>query len=406
MTIFEKREQRASLAKEVRNLLDQNPGKLWNASHQAAYDAKMGDIERIDTEIAAAEAQARKDAEERFSDAERLSPSNARELQKAGARAVYDKWLRGGDRALNADEWQSIRNTMSTTTNSEGGFTVQTEVAKQVADALKGYGGMRSVAEVFQTAQGNPMSFPTTDGTAEIGEQIAENVTATGQDPAFGTVALTTYKFSSKIIAVPIELLQDSSIDIEALIQKRFIDRLGRITNQRFTTGTGTGQPNGVVTAAASGKVGTTGQTLTVIYDDLVDLVDSVDFAYQDLGNCRFMFNQATRRVIRKLKDTSGRPIWTPSYEGGIKDGFPDTLLGYPVQLNNDMAVMAANAKSILFGDFSFYKIRDVLDLQLYRFADSNYVRLGQIGFLAWSRSAGNFVDVGGAVKFYQNSAT
>jgi HK97 family phage major capsid protein len=406
MTIFAKREQRASLAKEVRNLLDQNPGKLWNASHQATYDSKMSDIERLDAEIVAAEAQARKDAEDRFSDAERLSPSAAREAEKAGPRAIYQKWLRHGERALTAEDWSAIRATMSTTTGSEGGFTVQTDVAKTVADALKGYGGMRAVAEVFQTAQGNPMSFPTTDGTAEVGEQIAENTTATSQDIAFGAVSLTTYKFSSKVIAVPIELLQDSSIDVEALVQKRFVDRLGRITNQRFTTGTGSGQPNGIVTAAGSGKVGITGQTLTVIYDDLVDLVESVDFAYQDLGRCRFMFNQQSRKVVRKIKDTSGRPIWVPSYEAGIKEGVPDTLPGYPVQLNNDMAVMAANAKSILFGDFSFYKIRDVLDLQLFRFADSAYVKLGQIGFLAWSRAAGNFVDVGGAVKFYQNSAT
>jgi HK97 family phage major capsid protein len=67
---------------------------------------------------------------------------------------------------------------------------------------------------------------------------------------------------------------------------------------------------------------------------------------------------------------------------------------------------MAASAKSIAFGDFSYYKIRDVMDVQMFRFTDSTYTKLGQVGFLAWMRSAGNFIDVGGAVKLFVNAAT
>jgi HK97 family phage major capsid protein len=90
----------------------------------------------------------------------------------------------------------------------------------------------------------------------------------------------------------------------------------------------------------------------------------------------------------------------------GKPGGVPDTLLGDPIQVNQDVAVMAANAKSILYGDFSFYKIRDALDMQMYRFTDSAFALKGQVGFLAFLRSDGQFVDVGGSVKYYQNSAT
>jgi len=218
-------------------------------------------------------------------------------------------------------------------------------------------------------------------------------------------VTLKTYKFSSKVVACPFELLQDSSIDMEAFIKARLVTRLGRVTNTYFTTGTGSGQPNGIVTAATSGKVGTTGQTVTVIYDDLVDLVHSVDPAYRNLGRCKFMMNDSSLKVIRKIKDSSGRPIFMPGYDG-LGGSFPDTLFGYQIQINQDISVMAANAKSILFGDFTFYKIRDAMDIQMFRFDDSAYIKLGQIGFLAWMRSGGNFVDVGGGVKYYQNSAT
>jgi HK97 family phage major capsid protein len=204
---------------------------------------------------------------------------------------------------MTPEEWGVLRNTMSVGTSAQGGYTVPTEVATSVANALKAYGGMRSVAEVFRTTAGNDINFPTSDGTSETGELIGENTTATGADPSFGVVTIKTYKFSSKIVAVPFELLQDSSIDMESFIRSRLVTRLGRITNTKFTTGTGTGEPNGIVTAAASGKVGTTGQTTTVIFDDLVDLVHSVDPAYRALGGCKFMMNDASLKIIRKHKD-------------------------------------------------------------------------------------------------------
>ena len=137
---------------------------------------------------------------------------------------------------------------MSTTTGSEGGYSVQTEVATRIVDSLKAFGGMRAVAQVIRTAMGNDMSFPTSDGTSEVGELIAQNTTATAADPTFGTVAVVTYKFSSKIVAVPFELLQDNQIDVAAFVENRLVQRIGRITNQFFTTGTGTSQPRGVIT--------------------------------------------------------------------------------------------------------------------------------------------------------------
>lgn len=323
----------------------------------------------------------------------------------AKSRALFAKWLKGGDKALSAQDWADIRATMSTTTGSEGGYTVQTDIAKTVADALKAFGGVRAIATVIQTDMGNPMSFPTSNGTSEVGELIAENTTATGADPTFGTLALNVFKFSSKVIAVPIELLQDSSVDIEAFVLKRITDRLGRITNQLFTTGTGSSQPRGLVTASTVGKTGVTGQATSITYDDLIDLVHSVDPAYRASSQCGFMLHDTTMREIRKLKDDTGRPVFLPGYDG-LAEAMPDTILGYPVTINQDMPVMAANAKSVLFGDMSRYYVRDVLQNTLHRFEDSAYAKLGQVGFLARARSGGNLIDVGGAVKHYANSAT
>lgn len=404
-SIQDLRERRAIVAQSISKMLDDHPGDKWTSALQEKYDAGMAEIENIADETKRVQQVLDLIAENAQTETIRNHVDRVAHDSKSDAIKLYNKWLRGGDRALNADEWGQIRNTMSTTTQSQGGYTVPTEVAQQVADALKAYGGVRPVADVITTSGSNPINFPTSDGTAETGELIAENTTATAADPSFGVVTLTTYKFSSKIVAVPFELLQDSAVDMESFVRNRLAVRLGRVQNTYFTTGTGSSQPNGVVTAAASGKVGSTGQTLTVISDDLIDLVHSVDPAYRALGNCRFMMNDSSLKVIRKIKDTAGRPIFIPGWDG-LSGSMSDTLLGYPVQINQDVAVMAANAKSILFGDFSFYKIREEMGVTLFRFDDSAYIKLGQIGFLAWVRAGGNLADVGGCLKYYQNSAT
>lgn len=334
--------------------------------------------------------------------------------QKSEASTMFAKWVRDPN-TLSAEDWTKIRATMSTTTGSQGGYTVQTEVQKTVLDALKAYGGMRAVATVFQTSQGNPMQYPTSDGTSETGEIIGQNTTATAADPSFGFVALNVYKFSSKIIAVPFELLQDSEVDVEAFVIKRATTRLGRITNTKFTVGAGDGsnEPNGIVTAATAGVTAGNGtsQVTAIVYDSLIDMQHSVDPAYRETGECKWMMHDSSVKVIRKIKDTQSRPIFVPGWDFAIPTGgkagkIPDSLLGDPIQVNQDMAVMAASAKSIAYGKLSEYNIRDVMDVTMFRFTDSAYTKLGQVGFLAWLRSGGNLIDVGGAVKLFVNAAS
>lgn len=394
------RERHAALAKETRELVENNNDK-WNSDLQAKYDQGMSELDDIKSQVERIEKVLASAADSKIE--EKIEEGKERQMRNAG-RELFAKWLKGGDKALSAQDWADVRATMSTTTTTEGGYTVPTDVSSQIIDVLKAYGGVRSVANVIQSNMGNDINFPTSDGTSEVGELIGQNTTATAADPSFGVVTLSTYKFSSKIVAVPYELLQDSAADVEAFVARRLGDRLGRITNTYFTTGTGTSQPKGVVTAAASGKVGSTGQTTSVIVDDLIDLVHSVDPAYR-AGNCKFMMNDASLKVIRKLKDSQNRPVFLPGYEG-LGASMGDSLLGYDVVINQDVATMAANAKSILFGDFSRYTIRDVMGFTLFRFDDSAYAKLGQVGFLAWMRTGGTLTDGGNPIRYYANSAT
>ncbi|RZL08598.1 MAG: phage major capsid protein [Rubrivivax sp.] len=395
------RERKNHLVTQCKNQLAEKGSTTWTKEDQAVYDAAIEEIGRVEKQIEAHQRELERDAQPVIKDKQK----DAELTPEARSRAIMDKWMRRGENAVTAEEWEHVRNTMSTTTPSEGGYTVQTTVAKSVIEAIKTFGGMRRVAEVFATSQGNPMQYGTSDGTGEEGEIIGENQPASDQDVVFGTVGLGVYKFSSKVITVPIELLQDSEVDIEAFVVARLRTRLGRIQNKKFTIGTGVNEPRGLVPAISVGKQGAAGQTGTIIVDDLIDLQESIDDGYGEAGTLQWKMHQQSRRIIRKLKDTTGRPIWTPGYEYGVTKGAPDELLGRPVVINNDMPVMAASAKSIAYGDFSFYKIRDALDITLFRFTDSAYAKKGQVGFLAWMRSGGNWTDVGGAAKAYQNPA-
>lgn len=412
------RERLQEQNRESRKLLDEKGSQTWTVDDQKKFDGFQDEAERLSRQITAHESLIAKDQAENFTDVEEhniaRNGKNGKEL--TAAEKALNVWMRKSFKDQTVEEVQAIRNTMSTTTGSQGGFSVESDIARQLIDLLKAYGWVRRVASRLLTSQGNPLSYPSSDGTSEVGEWIAQNTTATALDPSFGTVALNVFKASSKIVAVPLELLQDSVIDIQAMVFKRLADRIGRVSNIGYTTGGGTVDPNGLVTAASVGKIGIVGQTLTIIYDDLVDMIDSLDAAYLDVPTSLpempgvapgWMFSQTLRKVLRKLKDTAGRPLWTPSYDGGIgsRATTPDNLMGYPVYINNDFAVPAANAKSLAFGNLQRYMIRDAMELTLFRFDDSAYIKLGQIGFLAWARTGGNLLDVN-SVKLYQHSAT
>lgn len=398
------REKIANLANQAKHILAEKGDQTWSVEDQTKFDNLADEIERAKGQIKAEERMRELDADKFFNAADK-SGGNHGQRQEEGSISVRDAvalYLRNGAN-VSAEQAVAIRNAMSTTTSSEGGYTVPSEIAALVIDKLKAFGGMREVATILSTATGVAMNWPTSDGTADVGEIVGQNTAASAGDVTFGTVGLNPFYYSSKKIALPLELIQDSAIDVIAYVIDRLATRIARIQNTHFTVGAGTTLPDGVIPRSGTGKTGTTGQTLTVIYDDLIDLIHSVNRAYRKGG--RFMLNDLSLAVVRKLKDTTGRPIWTPGEET-ITDGPAATLCGYAYSINDDMATMAANAKSIAFGDFSKYTIRDIAGTtRIQRFDDSAFALLNQVGFCGWTRSGGNLLDTA-AVKVYVNSAT
>lgn len=413
--INELRAERNELSKNARHILDNNKGAL-STEEQTNIQTIYDKIDSIDKTLGLLERQAQLDGDEADVVAKKAEALGVSVDQASDIQARYSKAFKNfvcfGERGLSQDDITTLYKTNQIhaaqsgqqANGAQGGYLVPNGWGGKLIEALQAFGGVRSVATVIQTEGGNPIPFPTVDETAQEGEIVAESTTAASQDITFGTTTIGAYKYSSKAVVVPFELLQDQGpgMDVEQYIRRALADRIARITNKHYTTGTGTSQPRGVVTAAASGKVAASGNTTTVTYDDLVDLEHSVDPAYRASPSVRFMLHDTSLRNLKKLKDTQGRPIWVPEISGVA----PNTLLGYQYTVNQNMPVMAANAKSILFGDFSQYIVRDVMNVTLFRFEDSAYVTKGQIGFLAWFRGDGNLVTAGQPIKYLQNSAS
>ena len=289
-----------------------------------------------------------------------------------------------------------------TVTTSGGGYQIAREFSNELERAMLYFGGMLQVGRIIDTATGAPLDWPTMDDTGNSGRLLAINTAVTNTAYTLSTLQLDAYKYSSDSVLVPVELMQDSAFDINSLVPSMLGERIGRKLNADLTTADGSGKPNGVINAATTGKTGATGQTTSVTFDDLVDLVYSVDRAYRERG-AKFMMADSTVKAIRKLKDGNGLPIWNA---GSATAGEPDTLLGYPIVINNDVAAMGTSAKSIAFGDFSKYLIRRVKDVTLVRL-NERYADSHQVGFLAFARFDGDLLDAGQhPVKLYVNSAS
>jgi len=272
-------------------------------------------------------------------------------------------------------------------TGNTGGYLVPSGFINRLELAMLKYGPMLQVAEIMRTESGEDLLWPTANDTSADGELVGQSAAvSSNEDPAFGKVTFGAYKGSSKIIKVPVELLEDSAVNLVQLLADMIGERLGRLQNGLFTTGTGTSQPKGIVTAATA--VGTATAT-TLAADDLVNLYYSVDGAYRE--NATFMMNDGILKAIRKFKDSQGQYLWQPSYQ----QGQPEMLLGKAVYANSNMASAVANSAAVvLFGDMRKYKVRQVKQVRMRRLVEL-YAGDDQEGFVGFLRFDGNLLDAG-----------
>jgi len=391
------REQRANIWEQMKEVMDraEREGRNLTAEESQTYDRLETDLDTKGDEITRQERFENRADE--FSKVDRtgvVTPADSGPTGDDVAKGyteAFNRYLRNGITALDHEDQKTLRagwvdnpqNAAGVGTGSAGGYTVPPEFRQKLVERLMFVAAMRQLAEVITTDTGANLPWPTVDDTGNEGAILGENTQATEQDVTFGQNSLDAYTYSSKIVRVSLQLLNDNAFGLDTWLANALGGRIGRVQNRHFTVGTGTGQPDGIITSASVGV--TAAAVGAVTYDELVDLTESLDPAYLSTGNARFMMSQAARKLLRKLKDGQNRPLWEPS----LQSSTPDTLMGYGLSLNNYMSAPATGVKSIGFGDIrEAYVIRDVSDFALLRLTE-RYADYLQVGFLGFQRSDG-----------------
>lgn len=452
MTLEQLREKRHAKAKAARDILSraEAEGRELTTEDRSSFDALDQEITTLDGDIRIAEraaelgtdtsdtdfagesaeqreANARADREriEQFRSRHGREPSAAEllgvgdERQVAATLNEYRRLTFGAtpqdvnDYREQFFRYMTLRNVaelgrdelrvLSTATNPGGGYIVPATFERTLLEKARDFGIMRELATVMTTTTGEKITQAAED-THGVAAWLATNAAYSESDEAFTQLTLDAYK-AGTLIRVAEELLQDSAFDLEAYIARQFAARIGILENTAYVVGDGVGKPTGIVTSAPVGVTLPVGNTVSFATnggrdasDYLIRLMHSVIMAYRNRG--AFLMKDATLLGVRLIKDANGQYMWRP----GLTENEPDTLYGKRLYTDPDMPTMAANAKAVLFGDFSYYTIRDVQGVGIQRLNEL-YAANGQVGFRSYHRTEGKLTNTD-AVKALAMSAT
>ena len=403
MTILELREKRAKAWEAAKAFLDSHRKEngVLSAEDDAAYTRMEQEITDLGKEIARLERQEALDAE---LDRPVNKPLTGKPGGKADADGTEDKAGRASD-DYRKNFWNAMRskapmpevtNALQIGTDSEGGYLVPDEYERTLVEALEEENIFRRMAKVIKTSSGDrKIPVVASKGTASW---IDEEGAFPESDDSFGQVSIGAYKLGT-MIKVSEELLNDSVFDLQSYISREFARRIGAKEEEAFFTGDGKGKPLGVLAATGGAETGVTAASATAVTaDELMDLYYSLKSPYRKKS--MWVLNDSTIKAIRKLKDNNGQYLWQPSLTAGT----PDMILGRPIKTSAYMPAMAAGAKTIAFGDFSYYWIADRQGRSFKRLNEL-FAATGQVGFLASQRVDGKMI-LAEAVKVLEQKGT
>jgi HK97 family phage major capsid protein len=404
------REERAQKIKEAKALSAK--GKL-NQADQRKFDALMSEAEDLKTQIDQIEnrgSTSRTLGGGRIGFEDRGEDPKEKEYRRA-----FNNYLRAGVAGLDPDDRAILyeRRDMSigggnSLVGPGGAFLVPIGFVDKIEAALKFSGNLMKYCTILPTETGAPLPYPLSDDSQSFAEIVGEGQTVTTADVPLGNVIFGAYKYSSRMVKVSLELLQDANFDLESWLAGIFALRFARTLNNHFTVGLGvsSSMPMGIITAAAaagnivhavgsSGNTGGADGTNTIGSADLLNLVHAVDPLYREDPSCKFMMHDQTRKKLGQLLDKYGRPLFPQT----LVSGAPDMILGYEIALNNAMAQLQTASSSpqvsvypVAFGPLSKYIVRRVREMSILVLRE-RFIDMGQLAFLAFMRMDGNLLN-------------
>lgn len=395
--ILDLREKRAKLWDSTKAFLDsrRNENGLLSVEDTATYEKMEADVVNLGKEIDRLERQAVLDLElsKPTSTAITNKPSQHQETEKTGR--ASNEYKAAFWKAMKNKNSFDVQNALQVGTDSEGGYLVPDEFERTLVEALEEENIFRQMATIITTSSGDrKIPVVATKGTASW---VDEEGAIPEADDAFGQVSIGAYKLAT-MIKVSEELLNDSVFNLEQYIAKEFARRIGAKEEEAFFVGDGTGKPTGIFnTTGGAGVSVTTASAAAITIDEIMDLFYSLKSPYRK--NAFFVTNDATVKSIRKLKDGNGQYLWQPS----VTAGQPDTILNRPLKTSVYVPGIAAAAKTIAFGDFSYYWVADRQGRAFQRLNEL-FAATGQVGFKATQRVDGKLI-LAEAIKVLQMKA-
>lgn len=398
--ILELREKRAKAWDAAKAFLDTKRGGdgLLSAEDTATYDKMESDVVALGKEIERLERQSVIDAELSKSTSNPITntPSKGIEEKTGRASAEYKKAFWNAMRTRSGEGLDLVvKNALQIGTDTEGGYLVPDEFERTLVEALEDENIFRRFANVITTSSGDhKIPVVASKGTASW---IDEEGTIPESDDSFGQVSIGAYKLGT-MIKVSEELLNDSVFSLESYISKEFARRIGNKEEESFFIGDGSGKPTGILAATGGAQLGVTTASATAItIDEVLDLFYSLKAPYRN--RAAFVMNDATVKAIRKLKDGNGQYLWQPSLQAGT----PDTILNRPLYTSAYVPTIASAAKTVAFGDFSYYWVADRQG-RTFKRLNELFAVTGQVGFVATQRVDGKLI-LPEAIKILQQKA-
>ena len=309
---------------------------------------------------------------------------------KSQHKDAFGKWFRKGTEGGLRD--LEVQAGLSTLSDPDGGFLVPEDYEQAIDRVALSVSAMRRLATVRTIGTDTYKKLVNKGGASSgwVGEKGARAETDT---PTLVEIAIN----AKELYAMPAAtqtLLDDSRVDIAGWLADEVSIEFSEQESKAFINGNGVEQPKGIaaytMVANASyawGKVGyiTSGNaSLINDLDKLIDLQHALKPVYRN--GAAWLMNDATLATIRKMKDGDGNYIWVP----GLKDGAPDTLLGKPVEIDDNVDDIGAGKYPIFFANFKRAYL--IIDRQGVRVLRDPYTSKPYVLFYTTRRVGGGIV--------------
>ncbi len=311
-----------------------------------------------------------------------------------------------------------------------GGYMVSPDFWAHLSVALKAYGGIAGDFAQIDTPTGALLPYPVIDPTAVTASLVGSELTqlSVSSPYIFGQGMLAAWPYAVGPVLASLQLVNDSAFAVDDFVATRFGEALGRSIAAAAVSGTGSGQPEGIVTALdARGSAGTAGGTISAIGgyvtlaaatkvpvfssfstpsvtelvgnllapSTLINMLQAIDPLYYP--GCKWYFNATQAWNMRTITDGNGRPILNfmngftaddvsnPNYSSGSAVA---TLFGFPVIIDNSIPNLTASTTGgpVLGALKNAMVMRTVSGTTSCMRLQERYADYLAIGYLGWAR--------------------